>query len=190
MQAQSNRLVMLLSCMLVLMAQMATTLYLPALPQVASELGISRHYSELTISLFVMGAALPVIYWGHAAEKYGRKLSLTMALVVFLVASFILYFSQSIEILFIGRAMQGIGAGGAAIIARIIVRDNWDKDALTQKLSLLSMAFIAALGLGQFIGSLLSEYSDWRVGFLLLISIAIIALFFYFPATTQMFTIR
>ncbi|MEJ2762727.1 MFS transporter [Photobacterium sp. MCCC 1A19761] len=174
---QSNRFVMLLCCALVLMAQMATTLYLPALPQVASELAISRHYAELSISLFVIGAALPVIYWGHAAEKYGRKRSLSMALMVFITASLVLYFTQSVESLLIARVIQGIGAGGAAIIARIIVRDHWHGDHLTQKLSLLSMAFIAALGIGQFIGSLLAQYHDWRVGFLLLSSIAACSLF-------------
>lgn len=72
MRRAGNRLVLVLACTLVLMAQMSTTLYLPALPEVASELSISRHYAELSISLFVIGAALPVIYWGHAAEKYGR----------------------------------------------------------------------------------------------------------------------
>ena len=91
---QSNRFVILLSCTLVLMAQMATTLYLPALPQVAGELAISRYSAELSISLFVIGAALPVIYWGHAAEKYGRKRSLSMALIVFITASLVLYFTQ------------------------------------------------------------------------------------------------
>ncbi|MGR5109018.1 MFS transporter [Vibrio jasicida] len=176
MLSQSNRFVMLLSCTLVLMAQMATTLYLPALPQVASELGISRHSAELSISLFVIGAALPVIYWGHVAEKYGRKSSLTMALLVFIAASLVLYSTQSLESLLIARVIQGAGAGGAAIIARIIVRDYWHGDLLTQKLSLLSMAFIAALGIGQFIGSLLTQYNDWRMGFLILSSIAAFSL--------------
>lgn len=176
MLSQSNRFVILLSCTLVLMAQMATTLYLPALPQVAGELAISRHSAELSISLFVIGAALPVIYWGHAAEKYGRKRSLSMALIVFITASLVLYFTQSLESLLIARVIQGAGAGGAAIIARIIVRDYWHGDALTQKLSLLSMAFIAALGIGQFIGSLLTQYSDWRIGFLILSSIAAFSL--------------
>lgn len=167
---------MLFSCILVLMAQMATTLYLPALPQVAGELAISRHSAELSISLFVIGAALPVIYWGHAAEKYGRKSSLSMALFVFITASIALYFTQSLACLLIARVIQGAGAGGAAIIARIIVRDNWNGDTLTQKLSLLSMSFIAALGIGQFIGSMLTQYSDWRIGFLILSSIATLSL--------------
>ncbi|VEB39636.1 bicyclomycin/multidrug efflux system [Chromobacterium violaceum] len=50
------------------------------------------------------------------------------------------------------RVLQGIAAGGAAIIARIIVRDNWSGDELARRLSVLSIAFITALGGGQFIG--------------------------------------
>ncbi|EKO3966302.1 MFS transporter [Vibrio fluvialis] len=171
----STRL-LLLSCSLVLMAQMSTTLYLPALPLVASELNISRYGAELSISLFVFGAALPVIYWGHAAEKYGRKSALSLALLLFIGACLSLYVAQSLTQLLLARVIQGAAAGGAAIIARIVIRDYWSGDALAQKLSLLSMAFIAALGLGQFVGSLLTLYSDWRVGFLLLALIALLAL--------------
>ncbi|EKO3510582.1 MFS transporter [Vibrio fluvialis] len=171
----STRL-LLLSCSLVLMAQMSTTLYLPALPLVASELNISRYGAELSISLFVFGAALPVIYWGHAAEKYGRKSALSLALLLFIGACLSLYVAQSLPQLLLARVIQGAAAGGAAIIARIVIRDYWSGDALAQKLSLLSMAFIAALGLGQFVGSLLTRYSDWRIGFLLLALIALLAL--------------
>ncbi|ELH4234208.1 MFS transporter [Vibrio fluvialis] len=171
----STRL-LLLSCSLVLMAQMSTTLYLPALPLVASELNISRYGAELSISLFVFGAALPVIYWGHAAEKYGRKSALSLALLLFIGACLSLYVAQSLTQLLLARVIQGAAAGGAAIIARIVIRDYWSGDALAQKLSLLSMAFIAALGLGQFVGSLLTLYSDWRIGFLQLALIALLAL--------------
>ncbi|EKO3540481.1 MFS transporter [Vibrio fluvialis] len=171
----STRL-LLLSCSLVLMAQMSTTLYLPALPLVASELNISRYGAELSISLFVFGAALPVIYWGHAAEKYGRKSALSLALLLFIGACLSLYVAQSLPQLLLARVIQGAAAGGAAIIARIMIRDYWSGDALAQKLSLLSMAFIAALGLGQFVGSLLTLYSDWRIGFLLLALIALLVL--------------
>ncbi|ELL0574536.1 MFS transporter [Vibrio fluvialis] len=175
MKTLSTRL-LLLSCSLVLMAQMSTTLYLPALPLVASELNISRYGAELSISLFVFGAALPVIYWGHAAEKYGRKSALSLALLLFIGACLSLYVAQSLTQLLLARVIQGAAAGGAAIIARIVIRDYWSGDALAQKLSLLSMAFIAALGLGQFVGSLLTLYSDWRIGFLLLALIALLAL--------------
>ncbi|MGF1743287.1 MFS transporter [Vibrio profundum] len=156
---------------------MATTVYLPALTQIVDELNISSRYAELSISLFVIGAALPVIYWGYVAEKYGRKRALYAALVLFNISCVALYFSHSLQVLLVGRMVQGIGAGGAAIIARIIVRDYWISEALAEKLSLLSMAFIVGLSIGQFIGSLLTEYSDWRIGFLLLSFIAVLSLY-------------
>ncbi len=111
MKTLSTRL-LLLSCSLVLMAQMSTTLYLPALPLVASELNISRYGAELSISLFVFGAALPVIYWGHAAEKYGRKSALSLALLLFIGACLSLYVAQSLTQLLLARVIQGAAAGG------------------------------------------------------------------------------
>ncbi|CAI1977122.1 drug resistance transporter, Bcr/CflA subfamily [Serratia marcescens] len=58
---------MALACLLVFMAQMATTVYLPSLPTVMRELAMSRRATELSISIFVIGAALPVLFWGVAA---------------------------------------------------------------------------------------------------------------------------
>ena len=56
---------MTLACLLVFMAQMATTVYLPSLPTVMRELAMSRRATELSISIFVIGAALPVLFWGR-----------------------------------------------------------------------------------------------------------------------------
>ncbi|VEA61483.1 Uncharacterised protein [Serratia plymuthica] len=52
---------MTLACLLVFMAQMATTVYLPSLPMVMQELAVTRRATELSIPLFVIGAALPAV---------------------------------------------------------------------------------------------------------------------------------
>ncbi|CAI1054529.1 MFS transporter [Serratia ficaria] len=159
---------MTLACLLVFMAQMATTVYLPALPTVMRELAMSRRATELSISIFVIGAALPVLFWGAAADRFGRRLPLTLSLVLFITCSGLLAFCHNGVQLLTLRAVQGVAAGGAAIIARIIVRDNWSGDELARRLSVLSVAFIAALGGGQFIGGLLSQYAHWQMGFVLM----------------------
>lgn len=159
---------MTLSCLLVFMAQMATTVYLPSLPTVMQELAMTRRATELSISLFVIGAALPVLFWGAAADRFGRRLPLTLSLVLFIGCSALLAFCHNGIQLLVLRALQGVAAGGAAIIARIIVRDNWSGDELARRLSVLSIAFITALGGGQFIGGLLSRYSHWQMGFVLM----------------------
>lgn len=83
---------MTLACLLVFMAQMATTVYLPALPTVMRELAMSRRATELSISIFVIGAALPVLFWGAAADRFGRRLPLTLSLVLFITCSGLLAF--------------------------------------------------------------------------------------------------
>lgn len=159
---------MTLACLLVFMAQMATTVYLPSLPTVMQELAMTRRATELSISIFVLGAALPVLFWGAAADRFGRRLPLTLSLGIFISCSVLLAFCSNGTQLLVLRALQGVAAGGAAIIARIIVRDNWSGDELARRLSVLSIAFIVALGGGQFIGGLLSEYSHWQMGFILM----------------------
>jgi MFS family permease len=159
---------MTLACLLVFMAQMATTVYLPSLPTVMRELAMSRRATELSISIFVIGAALPVLFWGAAADRFGRRAPLTLSLFLFIGCSGLLALCSNGAQLLTLRALQGVGAGGAAIIARIIVRDNRSGDELARRLSVLSIAFITALGGGQFIGGLLSQYAHWQMGFVLM----------------------
>ncbi|WP_415422763.1 MFS transporter [Serratia marcescens] len=174
---------MTLACLLVFMAQMATTVYLPSLPTVMCELAMSRRATELSISIFVIGAALPVLFWGAAADRFGRRAPLTLSLLLFIGSSGLLALCSNGAELLTLRALQGVGAGGAAIIARIIVRDNWSGDELARRLSVLSIAFITALGGGQFIGGLLSQYSHWQMGFVLMgaTGLAILALMATLP---------
>ncbi|HAT2868215.1 TPA: multidrug effflux MFS transporter [Serratia marcescens] len=174
---------MTLACLLVFMAQMATTVYLPSLPTVMRELAMSRRATELSISIFVIGAALPVLFWGAAADRFGRRAPLTLSLLLFIGSSGLLALCSNGAELLTLRALQGVGAGGAAIIARIIVRDNWSGDELARRLSVLSIAFITALGGGQFIGGLLSQYSHWQMGFVLMgaTGLAILALMATLP---------
>lgn len=177
---------MTLACLLVFMAQMATTVYLPSLPTVMRELTMSRRATELSISIFVIGAALPVLFWGAAADRFGRRAPLTLSLFLFIGCSGLLALCSNGAELLTLRALQGVGAGGAAIIARIIVRDNWSGDELARRLSVLSIAFITALGGGQFIGGLLSQYSHWQMGFVLMAAtgLTVLALMATLPLET------
>jgi len=156
---------MFLSCLIVFLAQMSTTVYLPSLPIVMQSLNLDRNTVELSISLFVIGAAAPVLFFGIAADYFGRKKPLIFSLFIFIVCSSFLFFATTKIELLTFRFFQGIGAGRSAIIARIIVRDRWTGNDLARKLSILSMAFITALGGGQFIGGLIGKFSSWEVGF-------------------------
>ncbi|MEU1450637.1 MFS transporter [Streptomyces avermitilis] len=166
---------MALACLLVFMAQMATTIYLPSLPIVAHDFGMSRSYAALSISVFVIGAAAPVVLWGVAADRYGRRGPLLASLALFVLTSALIAVFRNPEALLVLRALQGIGAGGSAIIARILVRDRWSGDELARRLSVLSIAFITAMGGGQFLGGLIGRYAHWEAGFVVLAAVGSVA---------------
>lgn len=174
-QTQQGGRLMALTCLIVFMAQMATTVYLPSLPVVMRDLGMSQSLVEMSISGYVIGAALPVLFWGAAAERWGRRGPLLISLTLFVTCSLLLAMVSTAAQLLTLRVLQGIAGGGAAIIARIMVRDNWRGDELARKLSVLSIAFITALGVGQFIGGLIGKYSHWEAGFALMAATGIVA---------------
>ncbi len=154
-----------LACAVVLTAQMATTIYLPSLPKIATDLGIEDSVVKWSVTLFVISAALPVVVWGRLADRLGRRTALLSSLVLFVIACVALALVQSAAVLLIGRIVQGIGAGGAAIIVRMMVKDKFTGSELASRLSLLSMAFVVALGGGQLIGGALASFTSWRTGF-------------------------
>lgn len=166
---------MALSCLAVFMTQMATTIHLPSLPAVMRELHVSHTYAQLSVSVFVIGAALPVMAWGSAADRYGRRGPMTLSLVLFVASSVSLALVHTPTTLLVFRAVQGVAAGGSAIIARILVRDLWSGDELARRLSVLSIAFIAALGGGQFLGGLIGRYAHWETGFVVLAAVGALA---------------
>lgn len=173
-ESSASRL-MAVACLIVFMAQMATTVYLPSLPIVMRDLHMSQSLVEMSISGYVIGAALPVLFWGAAAERWGRRWPLLISLAMFVACSLLLATASTATALLTFRVLQGIGGGGAAIIARIMVRDNWRGDELARRLSVLSIAFITALGGGQFIGGLIGKYSHWEAGFALMAASGIVA---------------
>lgn len=165
-----------LACAVVFMAQMATTIYLPSLPDIADDLGVSESITKLSVTLFVISAALPVVAWGRIADRYGRRTALGSSLGIFLVACVALTFANSAALLLGGRIVQGIGAGGAAIVVRMVVKDRYSGDELAAKLSLLSMAFVVALGGGQLLGGVIASFGSWRIGFVVLAVLSALAL--------------
>ncbi|MFF9915663.1 MFS transporter [Streptomyces sp. NPDC013457] len=166
---------MTLACLAVFMTQMATTIYLPSLPAVMRELHVSHAYAQLSVAVFVLGAALPVLAWGSAADRYGRRRPMLWSLALFVISSGSLALVHTPAMLLVLRALQGVAAGGSAIIARILVRDLWSGDELARRLSVLSIAFITALGGGQFMGGLIGRYARWEAGFVVLAAFGMVA---------------
>src|SRR5690554_7525391 len=79
------------------LAPLAIDAYLPALPQIANELGTSIHRAEISISIFLAGFAVGQLICGPLSDRLGRKPVLLTGLLVFVTASVMLAFASSLR---------------------------------------------------------------------------------------------
>ncbi|MET3134441.1 DHA1 family bicyclomycin/chloramphenicol resistance-like MFS transporter [Oxalobacteraceae bacterium GrIS 1.11] len=159
---------LVLSCALVFLTQLGVTLYLPSLPAIAGALHLTHERAALSLLAYFLGCAAPILFWGAAADHFGRKPVLLFSLAIFGLASLAAAGAGDGDVFIAARLMQGIGAGGGSIIGRILVRDGASGPLLARNLSYLSFAFVSALGGGQFLGGLVEQYANWQMEFYLL----------------------
>lgn len=61
--------------------------------------------------------------WGKIGDLAGRKSMLMLNTVIFILASIICALAQDMVTLIVGRAIQGIGAGGLQSLVYVIISD-------------------------------------------------------------------
>jgi DHA1 family bicyclomycin/chloramphenicol resistance-like MFS transporter len=103
-----------------------------------------------------------------------------MGFAIFLVASFICIYAETLEIIIIGRILQGIGLSAPRTISISIIRDSYKGDYMAKIMSFVTVIFILvpiiAPALGKFI---LNIYSWQAIFYAQLIFAAIIGIWFW-----------
>ncbi|WP_445179450.1 MFS transporter [Pseudomonas sp. McL0111] len=177
---------LLITCSTVFLAQLGMSIYLPALPAIAEYLNAQPSQVSWGLSLYLIGMALPMLFWGSLAQRIGRKPVLLAALGVCGLANLALPLGSTLESFLLLRLIQGIGASGISVMARVLIRDSFQGDLLAKALSWISISFVVALGIGQYLGSIIEVTLGWQAIFYLLglscLAMALIVSQVTFPA--------
>lgn len=150
------------------------SIYLPALPQIAGHLQVDAPQVAWGLSLYLIGMALPMLLWGSLAQRIGRKPVLLAALGIYGAANLALPLGSTLETFLLLRLLQGIGASGISVMARVLIRDSFRGDLLAKALSWISISFVVALGIGQYAGSLIQVTLGWQAIFYLLGAVSLL----------------
>lgn len=160
-----NTTTLALACSAAFLAQLGISSYLPAVPAIAHALPAAEDLVALALAIYLVGMALPMLLWGSLGERFGRKPVLLAALALYAVASAAIPSAFNVESFLALRLVQGLGAGGVSVMARVLVRDSFSGALLAKGLSWLGMTFVIALGIGQFAGSMLQVAFGWEAIF-------------------------
>jgi len=109
----------------------------------------------ITVGGYALTQAIFQLPFGIMSDKIGRKPTILIGLIIFLVGSIICAVSNDIYTLMFGRFLQGAGAIGAVIPAMIsdLVNEESRGKAMALMGGTIAISFAAAMGLGPVIAA-------------------------------------
>lgn len=178
-QAPSVAMMIFLMIPLELPLGLALDLYLPSLPAMTSAFNTGGQMIQLTLTLFMYCFGFGQLIAGPITDRFGRLLVLKISLLLFTLGSLICTYSGTLDLLLLGRILQGFGACGTQVVAFALVRDNFDgKEATFIYTTLKGAMTIAPIG-APILGAYLQVAYGWKASFALLSAYGIFMLFLY-----------
>ena len=155
---------------------LAIDMYLPSFPAIAKEFHATGPQVERTLTAYLFGLALGQLFYGPAADRYGRKRPLYVGLTLFVLASAGCAFAGSVRSLLLLRTVQAIGGCAEMVIARAVVRDLFDDRTGVRVFSSLMLVMGLAPILAPGLGGAIVLHFGWRAVFGVLVAAGLLCL--------------
>ena len=149
--------------------------YLPALPQLSSEMGATDAQAQLTITGLLVGLGLGQLIIGPLSDAFGRRKPLLIGLGAHGGMSLLCAAAPSIGLLAVTRTLQGLAGAAVAVVVMAVVRDLFTGIRAAQLLSRLILVLGVAPILAPSLGSALLNVTSWR-GIFVVLALAAVAL--------------
>ena len=150
----------------------AIDMYLPALPEIGGQLGVTDASVQLSLMSFMAAFAVGQLLYGPVSDMVGRKPPLYIGTLVFIAGSIGCAVAPSVEWLIVARFVQGIGAASTRVIAVSMVRDRFGGRAMAEVMSLIFMVFMVIPVVAPSIGQLVMIFANWHMIFMVMAVIA------------------
>ncbi|WP_099037898.1 multidrug effflux MFS transporter [Mycobacterium neglectum] len=166
-----TRLILLLGVMVAL-GPLTIDMYLPALPNIADDYGVSSSVVQLTLTGTLAGLGLGQLIVGPLSDSLGRRRPLMAGIVLHIVASMLCLFAPNIALLGLARGLQGMGAAAAMVVAFAVVGDLFAESAAATVISRLMLVLGVAPVLAPSLGAAVLLKASWHWVFAVLVLIA------------------
>ena len=154
----------------------AIDMYLPALPRIAEDLAATEAQIQFSLTAYFVSYGVAQIFYGPLADQTGRKLPILLGAGIFLLGAVGAAMAPSAVALTLWRAVQGFGGAAMMVMPRAIVRDLYRGPDATRLMAMVMLVISVSPMLAPMAGSLVIAVSGWRVVFVFMATLALIAI--------------
>ena len=139
---------------------------LPALEYIGFSIGATESGdTQLLITMIFLGLGSGPLLFGPISDSLGRKPIVYLGFGVFILASLICIFSESLLMMVIGRILQGIGLSAPRTISIAMVRDSYSGDYMARIMSFITVVFILVPIIAPAMGKFVLDHYNWQAIF-------------------------
>ena len=169
------------------------TVYVPALNDVVMSFNTSTTLVAISVSIYLLMSGVFSLVWGAVSDRFGRKITLIVALIIFIVATIVCIFAPTIGVLIVFRTLEGATISVALVVGQSLVADIFPEEKRGMATGAFFLPFNIGPIIGPVIGGPLSYAFGWRSTFIFLTIcsfIAIVVTIFLIPETHQYFAME
>ncbi|WP_188190243.1 MDR family MFS transporter [Nonomuraea sp. SYSU D8015] len=144
-----------------LLGALDQTIMAPALPAVAASLG-GLDQMPAVVTAYLVAATVVMPVYGKLGDRYGRKPTMQVAIVVFVAGAVLCALATSMPQFIVARAIQGLGGGGLMIGAQAIIGEIVSPRERGRYLGFIGAAYVVAAVGGPLVGGLFIDRLGWR----------------------------
>ena len=157
-----------------LMQSLSATVLFNALPVIAHALHEDPLRLNLAVTLYLLSSAVFLPLSGWAADKFGARRVLVLAMILYALSSAMCGFATSLWELLAARTLQGLASAMMAPVGRLVLLRTTPKGELVGAMSVLSTPALLGPVIGPLLGGAIVTFWDWRWIFFMNLPIAVI----------------
>ena len=136
---------------------------LPAISDISKTIHIvDPKNNQLFITMIFLGLGFGQLISGPLSDSFGRKPVIYVGFIIFALASLVCVFATSLEMMIVGRVLQGIGLSAPRTISIAMVRDRFSGNHMAKVMSFIVVIFILVPVVAPAIGKLMLDLYGWK----------------------------
>ncbi|WP_299011710.1 multidrug effflux MFS transporter [uncultured Shewanella sp.] len=163
---------------MVVLSPLAIDIYLPSMPNMAMEFGVSASEIQSTLVLFLFAMGTGQLLIGPLADRYGRRPIALAGILLYCGSSLLAATAVDFHWLQIARVLQGLAACATSIVVFSAVRDSFSSKEGAHYYSYLNGMICIIPALAPTLGGMLALQFGWRSTFVFMMLYAILVIVF------------